>query len=51
MNLTDKITVVTGAASGIGLATAKAFAAVGGTVYLGDLNEENGEQADRKSVV
>ena len=45
MNLTDKITVVTGAASGIGLATAKAFAAVGGTVYLGDLNEENGEQA------
>jgi NAD(P)-dependent dehydrogenase (short-subunit alcohol dehydrogenase family) len=45
MNLTDKITVVTGAASGIGLATAKAFAAVGGTVYLGDLNEADGEQA------
>ena len=45
MNLTDKITLVTGAASGIGLATAKAFAEVDGTVYMGDLNEENGEKA------
>ena len=45
MNLGDKITLVTGAASGIGLETAKAFAEVGGTVYMGDLNEENGEKA------
>ncbi|MAF48883.1 MAG: SDR family NAD(P)-dependent oxidoreductase [Rhodospirillales bacterium] len=44
MNLSDKITVVTGAASGIGKATAKAFAEVGGMVYMGDLNEENGEK-------
>lgn len=44
MNLNDKITVVTGAASGIGKATAKAFVEVGGMVYMGDLNEENGEK-------
>lgn len=44
MNLNDKIAIVTGAASGIGLATAKAFAEVGGTVYLGDINVDGGEK-------
>lgn len=45
MNLTDKITIVTGAASGIGLATARAFAAAGGRVFLGDIAIDKGEQA------
>jgi 2-hydroxycyclohexanecarboxyl-CoA dehydrogenase len=42
MYLSDKITVVTGAASGIGKATANAFAAAGGIVYMGDLNADAG---------
>lgn len=45
MKLNDKIALVTGAASGIGLATAQAMASAGGTVYLGDINEEGGEKA------
>ncbi len=44
MRLNDKIAIVTGAASGIGQATARAFAAAGGTLYLGDINEEGGEK-------
>ncbi|MDP6172828.1 MAG: SDR family NAD(P)-dependent oxidoreductase [Rhodospirillales bacterium] len=43
MKLNDKIAVVTGAASGIGQATANAMAEAGGTVYLCDINEEGGE--------
>lgn len=35
----DKVAVVTGAASGMGLATAKAFAEAGATVVLTDINE------------
>ncbi|MBT4720268.1 MAG: oxidoreductase, partial [Rhodospirillaceae bacterium] len=42
MDLGDKITAVTGAASGIGKATANAFADVDGMVYMGDLNVEAG---------
>jgi|APSaa5957512535_1039671.scaffolds.fasta_scaffold00218_39 2-hydroxycyclohexanecarboxyl-CoA dehydrogenase len=45
MDLGDKITAVTGAASGIGKATANAFADVDGMVYMGDLNVEAGEAA------
>lgn len=45
MNLKDKIAVVTGAASGIGLATAAGLAEAGATVILGDIAEENGKQA------
>jgi len=43
MNFKDKVIVVTGAASGIGLATAKAFAVAGGTVVLTDVNVDVGE--------
>ena len=48
MKLNDKIAIVTGAASGIGLATAKAFAAAGGTLHLGDINEDGGENTARE---
>ena len=41
-DLTEKIALVTGAASGIGEATAKTLANAGAFVYVGDLNEENG---------
>lgn len=44
MKLTDKIAVVTGAASGIGLATAKTLAEAGATVILGDIAEDKGRQ-------
>lgn len=38
--LRNKVIVITGAASGIGLAAAKLMAAEGGSVVLGDLNQE-----------
>lgn len=45
MNLSSKSVVVTGGASGIGLATCKALAAVGADVILTDLNAAAGEAA------
>jgi len=36
----NKVALITGAASGMGLATAKAFAAAGAAVTLADINEE-----------
>jgi NAD(P)-dependent dehydrogenase (short-subunit alcohol dehydrogenase family) len=42
-NLTGKIALITGAASGIGLAGARAFAAAGATVVVTDLNEKAGQ--------
>jgi 2-hydroxycyclohexanecarboxyl-CoA dehydrogenase len=45
MNFRDKVVVVTGAASGIGLATARAFAAAGARVVLTDVNVAAGEAA------
>lgn len=44
MQLTDKIALVTGAGSGIGRATAHAFAALGATVIATDVNETGGHE-------
>jgi len=41
-NLTGKIALITGAASGIGRAGVRAFAAAGATVVVADLNEKGG---------
>ena len=43
--LTGKTTLITGAASGLGLATARLFAEVGASVVIGDLDGEAAEAA------
>ncbi|MCU1578027.1 MAG: gdhIV [Rhodoglobus sp.] len=43
--LKGRVAVITGGASGIGLATARRFAAEGATVVIGDFNAEAGEKA------
>jgi glucose 1-dehydrogenase len=45
VRLSDKVAVVTGAAQGIGLACARAFAAEGARVLLTDANEDPGRRA------
>jgi NAD(P)-dependent dehydrogenase (short-subunit alcohol dehydrogenase family) len=44
MRFTDKVCLVTGAASGIGAATARRFGTEGGQVLLIDVDEKGGEQ-------
>ena len=44
----NKASIVTGAASGIGLATAERLVAEGGNVLLTDLNEEAGSEAAKR---
>ncbi|MFM8555431.1 MAG: 3-oxoacyl-ACP reductase FabG [Betaproteobacteria bacterium] len=45
MKLKDKVAIITGAASGIGLATAKVFAAEGARVVLADIDADRTETA------
>lgn len=51
MNLAGQVAIVTGGASGIGLATAKAFLEKGAKVIIADFNEEAGGQAEQQLKV
>ena len=46
--LGGKIAVITGGASGIGLATARRFAAEGATVVIGDMDQKAGEEVAKE---
>jgi NAD(P)-dependent dehydrogenase (short-subunit alcohol dehydrogenase family) len=45
MSIQGKVSIITGAAAGIGLACAKRFLEEGARVVLADLDEERGQQA------
>jgi NAD(P)-dependent dehydrogenase (short-subunit alcohol dehydrogenase family) len=48
MRLKDKVAIVTGAASGMGAATARIFAREGAFVILTDMNSEDGQKVARE---
>jgi NAD(P)-dependent dehydrogenase (short-subunit alcohol dehydrogenase family) len=48
LSFENKVALVTGAASGLGLATAKAFAESGATVVLADWNEKDAQSAAKE---
>ncbi|RIU90136.1 SDR family NAD(P)-dependent oxidoreductase [Oceanobacillus picturae] len=47
-DLTNKVAIVTGGASGIGLATVEAFLAKGAKIVIADFNEEGGLAAEKE---
>ena len=48
MRFTDRVVIVTGGASGIGLATAKRFGSEGARVGIADLHQDKAEAAARE---
>lgn len=50
MQIKNSVVVITGAASGIGEATARALAAAGAKIVLGDMNEENLNAVTQKII-
>ncbi len=48
MKLTDKIAIITGAAQGIGLATAQRFIEEGANVVIADIDDKVGKEAARR---